>query len=46
MIRSRFDLAGRWRVALVQAAQETTMTILDPKTGELVTINLSPRPRR
>jgi hypothetical protein len=24
---------------------EAAMTILDPRTGQLVTINLSPRPR-
>jgi hypothetical protein len=24
--------------------KETAMTILDPKTGQLVTINVSPRP--
>jgi hypothetical protein len=25
--------------------QEAAMTILDPRTGQLVTINLTPRPR-
>jgi len=28
------------------AAQEIVMTILDPRTGQLVTIDLPPRPRR
>jgi len=27
-------------------AQEAAMTILDPRTGQLVTIDLKPRPQR
>ena len=34
------------RALLLQTSKEFAMTILDPKTGQIVTINLSSKPGR
>ncbi len=41
-----FDPSSRSRVLLTPTEQEALMTILDPKTGQLVTIDLTSKPRR
>jgi hypothetical protein len=46
MISRLVDPSGQSNVFSMPRAQEADMTILDPKTGQLVTIDLSPKPRR
>jgi hypothetical protein len=41
-----FDLQPASGVSLPSTEQEAFMTILDPKTGQLVTIDLPSKPRR
>jgi hypothetical protein len=41
-----FDPAARSGVSSTPTEQEALMTILDPKTGQLVTIDLTAKPRR
>jgi hypothetical protein len=43
---TRFDPPRESGVSPVPAEQEAFMTILDPKTGQLVTIDLVSKPRR
>jgi hypothetical protein len=46
MFATLFDLSSRSGVLLTPTEQEAFMTILDPKTGQLVTIDLTSKPRR
>jgi hypothetical protein len=46
MFPNRFDPSGHQGVSPVPTDQEAFMTILDPKTGQLVTIDLTSKPRR
>jgi hypothetical protein len=45
MLEGHFDRSTTSGVFLMPTAQEAAMTILDPRTGQLVTIDLTPRPR-
>jgi hypothetical protein len=43
---TRFDPEQGSGVSPTPTEQEASMTILDPKTGQLVTIDLTSKPRR
>jgi hypothetical protein len=44
--KSEADPIQAWRVSPSPERERTAMTILDPITGKLITINTSARPRR